>query len=471
MISRTMCERPASRRRGIAAARTALALLGMLAIASDAAAQATIGTPAASGDQLLFFFDARTGRVPFLTVSNPSDAAVEIEVAFYPSSLASRLGTAAFTLPPAGNVVIDPTAASVAGGAVNGNAGLAVVTPVNAGTTQAVVPPQPLTGSFTLANTTLSAAFGESALGRLAVGGSGARAAAGSAVNGSQVRYQRFAPEVLMVPVHFNPQTLAPAAQDGNRVVLAAFADQYGASFELAPASDDAPVVFFDSNGFEVAGGSAAIDGVLLTDLQALAGASVLSRSGKVFIDVTPGNGNVFGVFSQSLGTFASGQRLPAVSLVPVGLGPPPSSTPTPSPTPAPTGGGSSATCAGTVTLTAAIAYDTVSVPNLSGATVDIMYPNTVSVPGFGSDPTVIERVTNLSGVSGGLFQVGDDDTAINVGLVSLGQTIPAGPLARIRFDCTAGTISTASFPCVAVGSDNNGLDVGVACSLSITAP
>lgn len=54
--------------------------------------------------------------------------------------------------------------------------------------------------------------------------------------------------------------------------------------------------------------------GVLLTNLQELAGGATLSGSGKLFLDAdASAQGNLFGIFSQSLATFASGQRLPAV--------------------------------------------------------------------------------------------------------------------------------------------------------------
>ena len=96
-----------------------------------------------------------------------------------------------FTLPGGGNVVIDPTSSSIAGGAVNGNAGLAVVTPITSATdAHPIVPPEPLTGGYTLANLQLTAAFGENPYGRLAVGGNGQRATAGAAVDGISGRRQ-----------------------------------------------------------------------------------------------------------------------------------------------------------------------------------------------------------------------------------------------------------------------------------------
>ena len=78
----------------------------------------------------------------------------------------------------------------------------------------------------------------------------------------------------------------------------------------------------------------------------------------------------------------------------------------------------------------------------------------------------------NLTGVTGGLFNVGDDDSTLNVGLVSIGTSIPAGSFARATFDCVPGQAApTASdFQCVATVADLNGLDVpGASCSASVS--
>jgi hypothetical protein len=85
---------------------------------------------------------------------------------------------------------------------VDGTFGLAVVTPVSGpASAQAIVPAAPLAGSFTQANTSAGAAFGGNAIGRLAVTGSGSRAAPGSDVDGAAVRYQRFTPSALVIPI------------------------------------------------------------------------------------------------------------------------------------------------------------------------------------------------------------------------------------------------------------------------------
>src|SRR5262249_51868413 len=146
------------------------------------------------------------------------------------------------------------------------------------------------------------------------------RAAANSTVDGGKVRYQRIAPAVLTIPVYFAPASLGPVENDGNRVVVAAFADQYGAGFALAPANASLAASFFNGGGTHVAQSSLTASGVLLSDLQSVAGADgPLTSSGKVFFAVTAPDANVFGVFAQSLGTFASGLRMSAVAAVPTG--------------------------------------------------------------------------------------------------------------------------------------------------------
>ena len=293
-----------------------------LSTTGSALAQATIGTPLVGGDQLIFFYDARPGRVPFLSISNPASSPVDLLVTFYNVGLDTRLEELACTVDAAGNLLVDPTSSSApaacsivtGAGAANGNAGLAVITPVaGAQSTQPVVPPAPLTGNFTLANTTLGSAFGENAFGRLAVDSSGAHASAGQNVDGTTVTYQRFTPAILMVPVYFNPNTLGAPENDGNRVILAEFNDHYVPRFDIAPLTDSATATFFTNDGQLLSNQSVAVVGVLLSNLQQISDGVTFNSSGKVFLRVKPGLGNAFGIFSQSQGTFASGQRMPAV--------------------------------------------------------------------------------------------------------------------------------------------------------------
>ena len=452
-------------RHGTRACRV-LAVLASLASAllaiPDARAQQAIAVPDVRGDQLLFFYDARAGRTSFLLVDNPGDAPVTVEVALYPASLAASLGRVRIEIAAAGHTIVDP--ATIAAGAAAGNAGLAVVTPVaSASDGTPVVPPAPLTGSFTLANTVLASAFGENAFGRLAVASSGQRAVPGSAVDGAAVRYQRLAPAVLAIPVYFSPPTLGAVENDGNRVVLAAFADRYdGGAFALAPARAALDVKLFDGDGVEVAARSLDASGVLLSDLQSVAGPDrVLSSSGKAFFAIDAPDASVLGVFSQSLGTFASGHRMTAVDAMP-------------------RGSSASATCA-QVDMTASVAWSTSAFPQVSGVTVRVAYdPSLASLPGSGASDEVRARVANLTGIDDGLLESADRarpgasaDDQVSVALVSLGRAIPPGPFVRLRFDCVAGARrpTAADFACATEAAAFDGSPVATgACSVALAA-
>jgi len=300
--------------RAITTAGTALACVLILWPAS------ALEVPEVSGDQLVFLYDARTDRIPFLGVANTTNERIFVEVAFYDVGLSTRAADAVIEILPAANVVIDPT--TFDGGGAIGEAGLALVTPVEGpDSRQAVVPPGPLSGIFTLANLNLGSGFGQNPFGRTAIGPGGSRPPAGTRVDGATVAYERFTPDVLVIPVYFNPQTLEPPALDGNRVLLATFRDDYGVPFGISGRTDDSMAVFFDSSGRRLTTRPALVSGVLLSDLQTLAGGVPLQSSGKVFFDVDAGDGNYLGLYSQSLGTFAAGQRLPAVDLIPIGAG------------------------------------------------------------------------------------------------------------------------------------------------------
>jgi len=323
-----------------------LVLAILFFVAAPAQAQTTVEVPSATGDQLVFFYDARTDRVPFLTVGNPGAAAVTVQIAFYPQNLGSRLGASVRSIAGLGNLVINPT--EEAGGVANGQSGLAVVTPiVSDADTRPIVPEAPLMGGYTIANTAVGAGFGENPMGRRAVTSTGQSAAVGSMVDGQSVLYQRFAPNVLMIPTYYNPTTLDPPESDGNRVTLIAFNDQYGSEFDVTAHSVTTLVTVLGTDGDQVAFTSLQVNSVLLTDLQQIAGSATLSSSGKVFFEMDVGSGNVFGIFSQSLAAFGAGARMPAVAEGPGPIGPTPAPTPatTPTPTPAQTPGPGQPVC------------------------------------------------------------------------------------------------------------------------------
>ena len=294
----------------------AAAVFALLAPA-PAPAQQLLGTPGTSGDQLIFFYDATASRTPFLVVSNLAPGALTLEIAWYSQDLSRRLATQFEVIESDGNRIFAPSQLPAA----TGNAGIAVVTPVRAtGDAIPIVPPAlpgfaggALFGGYTLADLASNSAFGESPLARLAVDASGDRASAGAVVDGTAVRFQRFAPTLLVVPFYFDPRS----AGFVNRLTLATFADDYGPNgFAIAPTTTDLDFRFADAGGDIVADGGVRVSGVYLNDVQSIAGAGKLTGSGKasfIFDGELPSGVNLFGIISQSLGTFAVGQRLPGL--------------------------------------------------------------------------------------------------------------------------------------------------------------
>jgi hypothetical protein len=110
------------------------------------------------------------------------------------------------------------------------------------------------------------------------------------------------------------------------------------------------------------------------------------------------------------------------------------------------------------------------------GVTTTIDYPQTLAaIPGSSNDPSVIARVTNLTGL-GGIFSAGDNDSdgdslddRLVVGLVVSSGSVPAGPFADVKFDCSAGEAPLVSdFACSIDASDGNGDPVAGSCSVTI---
>src|SRR5262249_26434780 len=184
------------------------------------------------------------------------------------------------------------------------------------------------------ASSQLGAGFGQNPFGRLALRRStGRRASAGTVFGvgpeGKETAYQEIEPRAIVMPFFFNPKTLSPPEIDGNRILIAAFCDVYRfkdpnqlGHFDLRPIPNFAfdSTAFLSSAGLQLVnvGGSPAVTGVLSTPPQELAGAVELTGSGKVGFQLPDRDPNcrrnVFGLASQSLGTFAVGQTMPGLA-------------------------------------------------------------------------------------------------------------------------------------------------------------
>ena len=284
--------------------------------------------PRIDGDQLFFFFDARESRVPFLGVSSLHPAEAVVNVQFRDASLAV-LSSTDHAVPAFGHLLIDPSQDP----AVAGHFGLVMVTPIDAASRRPVVLDTPLVGGFTLANTKLGAGFGQNPFGRLAIRRSTGRRASpgtvfGVGAEGKETAYQEIEPAVIVMPFFFSPASLSPPEIDGNRILIAAFCDVYRfkdpgqlGHFDLRPIPNFSldRTVFFSSAGQQLVAvnNSPTVGGVLSTTLQELAGSFELMGSGKLGLalpDRTPNcRRNVFGLASQSLGTYAVGQTMPGL--------------------------------------------------------------------------------------------------------------------------------------------------------------
>ncbi|MBY0279093.1 hypothetical protein K2Z84_27485 [Candidatus Binatia bacterium] len=112
-----------------------------------------------------------------------------------------------------------------------------------------------------------------------------------------------------------------------------------------------------------------------------------------------------------------------------------------------------------------------------TGVSTILGYPgDQADIPGFGSQPSVVERVANLTGINSGTFSYGDNDTnadllddQLSVGLLSIGTAIPSGPFITATFDCKAGqaAVTPADFACTLDASDNDGATIPGTCAVS----
>ncbi len=122
----------------------------------------------------------------------------------------------------------------------------------------------------------------------------------------------------------------------------------------------------------------------------------------------------------------------------------------------------------------------TYSDPDAAGVTTFVTYPQAkANIPGAGSDPSVQERIINLTGIGDGLFSVGDSDTdvptdllddRISAGLLSLNSAVPAGDFAEATFDCKPGQVPLPNeFGCTLDASDFDGNTIPGNCGVSVT--
>src|SRR5262249_55464388 len=213
----------------------------------------------------------------------------------------------------------------------------------------------------------------------------------------------------------------------------------------------------------------------------------VLARCGDTFIDSEGDQKEECDTFNLGVATCSSLGFAPGplsckadctldVSQCPL-LPTPTPTVPPPTPTPTPT---SPPSCV-SLTVTVSLVYDVAAVPELAGLVVDLNYPPAaVNIPGSGSDDSVLERVTDVSGAQGfsSILDVdtnsdGTDDQLHNV--YAARNNVPPGAFQAVVFDCLSGATvpSAGAFTCVVsdtVDSQANPVE-GVGCAVAVSVP
>jgi len=279
-------------------------------------ASAVLRQPAARGDQVVLYFDARPGFTSFLGIANGGAEDLDVRVDLHASdlqlsfSLTERLAAGARRTIDVGLLVAEGLAPEP---------GIAVATAVDARGEPVVT--RALGGSFSVASLESGAAWGGPGAARSAVtSATGRRPALGSRIDGEEIVLERIAPDALDLATFHDPATLDGAAAGGSQLVLVSFDDVATVGGGTGPLVRAAAmrwgVAAWRADGSEIARGAYDTAGVDVSSLQEMLGAEVLGSSGRPeLVARTPAAGNRMVLFAQALGTFASGHALPPLDL------------------------------------------------------------------------------------------------------------------------------------------------------------
>jgi len=263
--------------------------------------------PDGSGDQLVFFYDARDGATTFLNLHNLGDEPLEVRVVLYDAALADPF-TTTLALEPGATRTLD--VGTLRGDGLAARAGAAFAHAVDDAGSPIVT--RALGGNFTVANLATGSAWGAPAAARRAVvlGTTATVPVLGTTIDGD-VRLRGLRPERVGLSVYYDPATLEPAAIGGNQLVFLSFDDD-----GVTPVASTTrwSIAARRSDGSTLDGGSTSVDGVLLSHLEELLGDGANGAAGSITFSTTGGAQSRLVFFSESLGTFATGYLLPPVS-------------------------------------------------------------------------------------------------------------------------------------------------------------
>jgi hypothetical protein len=266
--------------------------------------------PDGTGDQLVFFFDARESFTTFLNVHHMGEDDLTVSVLLYDGALTDPPVEEIVELAPGASRTLDVGELREGG---SSTAGIAFATAID--DDGAPIVTRALAGSSTVANLLTSSAWGAPAAARsaVAVSGSGlSTPALGAVIDGTSVRLRAIRPERLKLAVFYDPATLQPAADGGNQLVFLSFDDVPGEVFAAAPGSVTWTLTAVKSDGSALEADPFATSGVEVSHLEAMLGPAVRGAAGSLLLIAGPsGASNRLVYFTESLGTFGSGHLLP----------------------------------------------------------------------------------------------------------------------------------------------------------------
>ncbi|MEB2283159.1 MAG: hypothetical protein OZ922_00615 [Myxococcales bacterium] len=297
-----------------------LAAMGVLAVANIGFAvdpptgPPPIFGPDSSGDQLVFYYDARDGFTTFLTVRNRSIATKVVQVSFYGPEFANPPFTQTITLAGGGLHILDAGALHASG--LPPRVGVAFATVIDGSGTG--ITSWALSGNFTVANLATGSAWGAPALARSAVHDDGTFPSPGSIIDNTVVSLPAICMPGLELAAYYDPDALAPSDDGGNQLIFLSFEDVAGTPLGVQSATTDWSVYGLRSNGSLLANTGFSGTGVVVTNLVTVLGADPSGSSGSILFESTPycGRRTSLIFFAEALGTFGTGYLLPHYPLV-----------------------------------------------------------------------------------------------------------------------------------------------------------
>lgn len=289
-----------------------------------------ITRPAARGDQLIFFYDARPGFTTFLNLRSTGASALPVQVLFYGPDVGTPF-VHAVTIPvgpgtaggagTGGTITIDVGALKTVG--LPAQAGIAFVTAVDASGAPLVT--RVLSGSFTIANLQTGSAWGSTAAARSAVKVESTMPSTtpcpervpapdrATVIDGTQILFPPIQPSAADLAVYYDPDLLAPATLGGNQIVFVTFEDKVGVPFGVKKSSTSWDVQAVRDTGDPLERDAYDTEGVTITDLVALLGNGARGSGGSITFAAEASAARLTRLvfFTESLGTFGTGYLLP----------------------------------------------------------------------------------------------------------------------------------------------------------------